>query len=109
MNSQPIDILTAQNNPLFTYAGAKNPVSSRKIHIRRLYDILQLCILRGDYVRARRAWSILIRCNEVDWHDLWRTGVVLLGEIKEGNEQETLQKIEYLTTIMLQHKEEVTV
>lgn len=75
------------------------PTSIRKIHIQNLVDLLHACLLRGDLIRARRAWSILvsyvarceiivhwrdessfnakIRCREVDWKSRWRWGLAL--------------------------------
>lgn len=39
--------------------------SIRAEHIRRLLDVMHVCLERGDRVRAVRAWSILVRCHEV--------------------------------------------
>lgn len=64
---------------LFASLGDKPPRSSRKAHLRRLHDILQLCILRNDLPRARRAWAILVRCRETDWKAMWSTAVHLVN------------------------------
>ncbi|KAH7930702.1 hypothetical protein BV22DRAFT_1101649 [Leucogyrophana mollusca] len=86
---------------LFSSFDDKKPLSTRKIHLRRLNDVLQLSLHRGDLPRARRAWSILARCKEVDWKAMWTTGVYLL--VQNANSTQTSpQKIEFLRTMMLQ-------
>ncbi|KAI0787028.1 hypothetical protein BC629DRAFT_1288495 [Irpex lacteus] len=98
---------------LFEPPSAKTPRTARKVHIRRLYDVLQLSLHRGDIERARRAWCILIRCKELDWMALWRIGVLLAsaganGETRydEGHDSETAERLEYLSTMMRHHSEE---
>lgn len=39
--------------------------SVRTQHIRRLLDIMHVCLEKGDRARAARAWTILVRCPEV--------------------------------------------
>ena len=41
----------------------------------RLLDICHECILRGDAVRARRAYSLLLRSGRSDWATDWRDGM----------------------------------
>jgi RNA polymerase I-specific transcription initiation factor RRN11 len=91
----------------FALLESKPPRTVRKIHIRRLYDILHLCMQRGDFVRARRAWSILIRCKEIDWKPMWMTAVHLLGNNGAEFANNSAEKVELLRAIMLQHPEEV--
>lgn len=83
-----------------------NPLTVRKLHIQRLYDILQLCVHRNDFERAMRAWSILVRCKEVPWMTMWTTGLLL---IDAGSDEEcpVSNRLEYLRTMMLQHQDEV--
>lgn len=50
----------------------------RKLHIRRLFDLLQLCLLRRQSDHARRIWSILVRCREVDFAMLWDLGLHIM-------------------------------
>jgi RNA polymerase I-specific transcription initiation factor RRN11 len=90
---------------LFASLGSKQPLTTRQVHIRRLYDLLQLCIQRHDYERAKRAWSILARCKEVEWKSLWPTALVIMS----GNaaSHETGQVADFLRTMMLQHPDEV--
>ncbi|KNZ56938.1 uncharacterized protein VP01_2282g3 [Puccinia sorghi] len=54
-----------------------NPATGgpRKFHIRRLFDLLQLCLLRRQHHQARQIWSILVRCREVDFAMLWDLGL----------------------------------
>ena len=69
--------------------------SIRKVYIQNLTDLLHICLTRGDVVRAKRAWSILvsdpclsnnrvslmaqIRCREVDWRSRWQWGLLCLN------------------------------
>ncbi|EGG09843.1 uncharacterized protein MELLADRAFT_95360 [Melampsora larici-populina 98AG31] len=50
----------------------------RKLHLRRLFDLLHLCLLRHDYDRANRIWRVLIRCRELDFGQLWHLGLRIL-------------------------------
>lgn len=94
---------------IFSLPGGKRPTTARKAHICRLNDILQLCLLRQDLPRARRAWAILARCKEVNWKLMWKTGLALLGgqNINDSVEQDD-ERLEYLATMMLQHSESVS-
>ncbi|KAF8969482.1 hypothetical protein BDZ97DRAFT_1653903 [Flammula alnicola] len=85
---------------LFASLNSKQPLTSRKVHLRRLYDILQLSIQRHDFQRAKRVWAILARCKEIDWKALWSTGLYILGE--DENEDNAQTAIEYLRSMMLQ-------
>ena len=94
-------------NFCFELANSKPARTSRKIHIRRLYDVLELCIHRGDLQRARNAWAILLRCEEVDWLSLWRIGALLAGSGPVPAGRSIGDRLEYLKTIMLQCAESV--
>lgn len=91
---------------LFASLGSKQPLTTRKVHIRRLYDILQLSIQRHDVQRAKRVWSILSRCKEINWLALWRTGLHIFGEahIDDDGMQVT---VDYLRSMMLQYPDDV--
>lgn len=95
---------------LFSSLGSKQPTTTRKAHIRRLCDILQLCVQRQDWTRAKRSWAILARCPEIDWKAMWRTSVLLLGE---GNPEDTDEsqangdRVRFLSVMMRQHPGEV--
>ena len=94
---------------LFNIPEGKRPTTARKIHICRLYDILQICIQRNDMTRARRAWSILVRCKEINWKVMWRTGLLLVnGQVEQGHSANDEGKLEYLSTVMLQYPEAVS-
>ncbi|OAV90621.1 hypothetical protein PTTG_05026 [Puccinia triticina 1-1 BBBD Race 1] len=58
-----------------------NPATGgpRKFHIRRLFDLLQLCLLRRQHDQARQIWSILVRCREVDFPALWDLGLRVMN------------------------------
>ncbi|KAJ3488806.1 hypothetical protein NLI96_g2569 [Meripilus lineatus] len=88
---------------LFALPGSKRPSTARKYHISRLYDVLQLCIQKNDYVRARKAWAILVRCKEVDWKAMWKTGVILLGDAQTPDPEGTSKRLEYLSTLMVRN------
>lgn len=91
---------------LFASLGSKRRLTTRQVHIRRLYDILRLCIQRHDYERAKRAWAILARCKEVEWKSLWPTALLIIGS--NASSSETGKDTEFLRTMMLQHPDEVT-
>lgn len=103
------------SNFLFASLDDKQALTARKVHIRRLYDIFQLCILRNDIPRAQRAWSILARCKEIDWKDLWKCGLLLLGDAQadvhnaggDGGVRAAKSRIEYLRKMRMQHPGEV--
>lgn len=92
---------------IFDSLHARQPKTSRKTHIRLLYDVLQLAIQRRDYACAHKAWSILIRCKEVDWKTLWRTGMLLVEQASNEVPLDS-RKLEYLSTMMLQYPEAVS-
>ncbi|TFK43690.1 hypothetical protein BDQ12DRAFT_718885 [Crucibulum laeve] len=94
------------HNFLFASLDSKAPLTARKVHIRRLYDILQLCIQRKDPRRAKRAWAVLARCKEVRWSSMWKTGLLLLGENIDDELPSAPRKVEYLRTMMLHHTDE---
>lgn len=90
---------------LFASLNSQKPLTARKVHIRRLYDVLQLAIHRNDITRANRAWSILARCKEIHWMSLWTTGLHLLSA---GIEDDDPKRMEYLRTMMLRHQDDVS-
>ena len=99
--------MLSEHTFLFASLGDKKPITARTVHIRRLYDLLQLCIQRNDLSRAKRAWTILARCQEVDWKTMWTTGVYLLSDDTNSPEA-NLPRLEFLRAMMLQRPEEVS-
>lgn len=93
---------------LFSSPNAPRPTTARKLHIRRLIDVLQLSLLRRDYDRARRAWGILIRCKEISWKDMWKTAVALLADPGDDDQQENGRRIEFLSNAVRQHPDDVS-
>ncbi|KAI0750952.1 hypothetical protein C8Q80DRAFT_1099889 [Daedaleopsis nitida] len=94
---------------LFNHSNWKHPKTSRKLHIRRLLDILQICIQRGDWDRARRAWAILARCREVNWKSMWRTSLLLITQgtnFDVDDAQMNEDKVRFLSVMMRQHPDE---
>ncbi|KAI0346804.1 hypothetical protein BDW22DRAFT_1404566 [Trametopsis cervina] len=90
---------------LFDPSERRSPNTARKVHIRRLYDVLELSLHRGDIQRARRAWVILVRCKELDWKSMWRTGTLVAGECSPLEGVPAQKRLEYLSTMMRQHSE----
>ncbi|KAF9464352.1 hypothetical protein BDZ94DRAFT_1353808 [Collybia nuda] len=88
---------------LFASLDSHKPLTTRKVHIRRLYDVLQLAIHRNDLTRANRAWCILARCKEIHWMTLWTIGLHLLST---GVEEGDIKQLGYLRTMMLRHQED---
>ncbi|KAG1761355.1 hypothetical protein EDD22DRAFT_779872 [Suillus occidentalis] len=90
---------------LFAFPNQKKMPNARQIQLQRLHDIVNLCIQRDDLPRARRAWSILARCKEINWKAMWRLGITLLESnvrVTESNPH----KINFLRTMLLQLQEE---
>ena len=100
---------TNEHSFIFSSLNSKRPHSTRKAHIRRLHDILQLCIQRRDWARAKRAWAILVRCGEVDWKTMWTTSVLLLSEDdpEDNGVQANGDRVRFLSIMMRQHPDEV--
>ncbi|KAJ7721170.1 hypothetical protein DFH07DRAFT_760592 [Mycena maculata] len=88
-----------------TASDSRRPTAARKIHIRRLYDVMHVCIQRNDLQRATKAWSILARCKEVNWRTMWSTSVHILAENLDESEKAP-HKIEFLRVMMLQHPDD---
>jgi len=102
---QSTTMLSSEHTFLFASLEDKKPLTARKVHIRRLYDILQLCLQRNDIPRAKQAWAILSRCKEVDWKTMWTTAVHLLGNESDDTEI-NLPRLDFLRAIILQNSEE---
>ncbi|KAI0004960.1 hypothetical protein BJV74DRAFT_971121 [Russula compacta] len=92
---------------LFASPDGKVPSSARKVHIRRLRDILHLSIQRGDLLLAQRAFALLSRCEEIEWMVIWKIGLILLAvDSPPGDILGTANHIKFLRVMMLQHPEE---
>ncbi|KAK0243009.1 hypothetical protein EDD85DRAFT_947154 [Armillaria nabsnona] len=76
-------------------------LSARKLHICRLYDVLELSLSRNKLIRARKAWAILARCKEIHWTTMWTTAVRVLGD-ETFDEHDSSKKIAFLHEMMLQ-------
>ncbi|KAL6305863.1 hypothetical protein BKA93DRAFT_816738 [Sparassis latifolia] len=98
--------MSTEHSFLFTSLDSKQPSTARKVHIRRLFDILHLSLQRNDLVRARRAWVILARCKETHWKSMWKTALLLLGAQAEDGMDADDTRINFLTTMMRQHADE---
>ncbi|KAG1783097.1 hypothetical protein EV702DRAFT_1176349 [Suillus placidus] len=91
---------------LFAFSNEKKMPNARQIQLQRLYDIVNLSVQRGDLPRARRAWSILARCKEINWKAMWRLGITLLENDVRGIMESSPHKIDFLRTMLLQLPEE---
>jgi hypothetical protein len=95
---------------LFVSPGGKAPSTARKVHLRRLCDILHLSIQRGDLLLARRAFGLLARCPEIEWTAIWKIGLVILAtDSPPGGDNiiGTMKHVGFLRVMMLQHPEKV--
>jgi RNA polymerase I specific initiation factor len=108
-------------------AGSSSSASARRVHLRRLCDILHLSIQRGDLLLAQRSFAILSRCEDIEWAAIWKYGLIVLAAAdqpdrppgKNNDDDDTQQQqqlqlqlgtpkhIEYLRILMLRHPEEV--
>ncbi|KAF2774280.1 hypothetical protein EJ03DRAFT_322872 [Teratosphaeria nubilosa] len=83
--------LTGLNPPLFTSKKPDQSTSVKRRHIENLTTVLHTCMLRGDWVRARRAWSILLRTEvsglgmDLRHHGYWTVGAELLMRTDDEN------------------------
>ncbi|KAH9977838.1 hypothetical protein BGW80DRAFT_1284445 [Lactifluus volemus] len=95
---------------LFSSPDGKVPSTARKVHIRRLCDILHLSIQRRDLPRARRAFALLARCEEIEWMTIWKIGLLLLTHDPppEGGDALCAEEkhIDFLRVMMLQYPEQ---
>ena len=100
--------------------GRTSSSSARRVHLRRLCDILHLSIQRGDLLLAQRSFAILSRCEDIEWAAIWKFGLIVLaaaGDHPAGPDQPpppghdtqlgTPKHIEFLRIMMLRHPEEV--
>ena len=98
--------------------GGGGSSSARKVHLRRLYDILHLSIQRGDLLLAQKSFAILSRCEDIEWADIWKFGLIILAAADDHADQPpghddmlggtgTPKHIEFLRVMMLRHPEEV--
>ncbi|KAH9939978.1 hypothetical protein B0H21DRAFT_697935 [Amylocystis lapponica] len=97
---------SADQRFLFASLDSKQPTTARKVHVRRLFDILQLSVQRNDIARARRAWAILVRCKEIHWKTMWTTAIPLIGEDVVDEEENNEQRIKFLTTMRRQYADD---
>jgi hypothetical protein len=99
---------------LFASPDGRSPSSARRVHLRRLYDILHLSIQRGDLLLAQKSFALLSRCEDVEWAAIWKFGLIILAAADHPdqppgyvNSLGTPKHIEFLRVMMLRHPEEV--
>ena len=90
--------------------------SARRVHLRRLYDILHLSIQRGDLLLAQSSFALLSRCDDVQWSAIWKFALIILAAADHDHDHDdgqpsaslgTPKHIEFLRLMMLRHPEEV--
>ncbi|KAG8760262.1 hypothetical protein FRC14_003560 [Serendipita sp. 396] len=89
---------------LFDSFSSKAPQTARKRHLKTLYDLMHVSILRQDLQRASAAWAILIRCPDFDTRRLWRIGLGFLLHQWGPDGTNGERPIDFLKTVMLQEK-----
>ena len=94
--------------------GRSSSSSARRVHLRRLCDILHLSIQRGDLLRAQSSFALLSRSEGVQWAAIWKFALIILAATNNPNEPPTAydilgtpKRIEFLRVMMLRHPEEV--
>lgn len=93
---------------LFDSFASKSPQSTRKQHLKTVYDILCLSILRRDMRRAKRSWAILLRCPDFDTSSLWRIGLSFITSESEGDiSVDSQPRLDFLRATMLREKDNV--
>ena len=98
---------------LFASPDGRRTSSARRVHLRRLYDILHLSIQRGDLLLAQKSFALLSRCEDVEWAAIWKFGLIILAAADQpppghvNNMLGTPKHIEFLRVMMLRHPEEV--
>ena len=71
-----ISYFTPHTDPLCTYISSEASLTDqRRQHVRRLYDLLQLMLLRQDLERASRCLHMLLMCQEWRPIELWKLGL----------------------------------
>ena len=104
--SPPTMIISAPDDKfLFASLASKNPNTTRKIHLRKLYDILQLALNRRDFSVARRVWEILSCCPEINAVSLWPIGL----QIVKTDSGTTQTPADFLRSMMLQCADDVRI
>lgn len=97
--------------PASYHHSLRNDASSRRRHIRMLNDLLYLSIERSQWDKAARAWAVLTRCPEVDWKEIARVGLLLIGKQDDVGERDEDDvgghRVDYLKSLMLRHPEKV--
>ena len=81
--------------------------TDRQYHIDKLIDILFYSAHAGDIARAKRAWTILLRCKEFDWKSNWTVGILLLHEREDGSDNSEVV-FNYIRRFMLSQKTDVS-
>jgi RNA polymerase I specific initiation factor len=99
---------------LFASPDGRGSSSARRVHLRRLYDILHLSIQRGDLLLAQRSFALLSRCEDVEWAAIWKFGLIVLAAADQPPGDVNLllgtpnqKHFEFLRVMMLRHPEEV--
>jgi RNA polymerase I-specific transcription initiation factor RRN11 len=106
------DKRTTATRFLFASPGRRGSSSARRVHLRRLCDILHLSIQRGDLPLAQRSFALLARCEDIECAAIWKFGLTILAAADPDQPPGhdilgTPKHIEFLRVMMLRHPEEV--
>jgi RNA polymerase I specific initiation factor len=106
--SATLHLATMASEFLFDSFDSKAPQSTRKRHLKTVYDVMVLSILRQDTQRAKRAWAILVRCPDFDTNSLWRIGLGLIASTSGSDTPSNRQsQLDFLRATMLYEKDNV--
>lgn len=75
--------------------------SARVNDLRRLYDMYRVCLQRGDTVRAKRAWALLMRDpkGSIDYGLDWRDAVSMVDVVPTRTGTDTRNTASTSTTL----------
>ncbi|KAL9133552.1 MAG: hypothetical protein Q9175_005269 [Cornicularia normoerica] len=82
--------------PTTTAEESPSGTSLRQHHLRTITAILHRCLSEGDYIRAGRAWAMLLRAEQSGYsmdlrtHDRWGVGAEVLMQRESQIVQKTL-------------------
>ncbi|KAH9821424.1 RNA polymerase I specific initiation factor [Teratosphaeria destructans] len=99
--------LAGLDPPLFTSKKPDQSNSVKRRHIENLTTVLHTCMLKGDWVRAKRAWSILLRTEvsglgmDLRENGYWTVGAELL--MRTDDEHGFRLAREYYDRLILQY------
>ncbi len=92
-SESPSDISEEEEGREATFPRKSQWKSARSQHIDVLVTLLHDCILRADWDRAMRAYSLLIRCKHVEIRLCYDLGLEILQHKDTEKYEEFLQRL----------------